>query len=160
MIFTFPLTKKKQDEYPPLTIVIADDDEDDRQLFSEALDELKLKTSVYTVKDGVELMDYLSKEETPMPYLLFLDLNMPRKNGLQCLKEIRQSERLKEIVVTIYSTSSSEKDIEETFQSGANGYLKKPNNFGMLKKALHKIVMYAHVYRDPPFNKANFLFKV
>lgn len=144
----------------PLTIVIADDDDDDRKLFTEALDELKLKTSVFIVNDGVELMDYLNKEETLLPYLLFLDLNMPRKNGLQCLKEIRDSEKLKEIVVVIYSTSSSEKDIEETFNNGANGYLKKPNNFGMLKKALHKIVMYAHVYQDPPFNKANFLFKV
>ena len=143
-----------------LTIVIADDDEDDRLLFTEALDDLKLKTSVFTVNDGVELMDYLCNEETPIPYLLFLDLKKQRKNGLQCLKEIRNSEKLKEIVVTIYSTSSSEKDIEETFDNGANGYLKKPNNFGMLKKALHKIVMYAHVYRDPPFNKANFLFKV
>lgn len=143
-----------------IPIIIADDDESDRLNFKEALEELKLKINVQTVNDGEELMDYLNKEENPLPYLLFLDLNMPRKNGLDCLKEIKNNPRLKEVIVAIYSTSSSEKDIEETYINGANVYIKKPNNFAVLKEILHKVINTATVYREPPFNIANFLFKI
>ncbi len=144
----------------PLRILLADDDESDRLNFSEAFDELKIKTSVSTVNDGIALMAYLASESNVLPYILFLDLNMPRKNGIECLKEIRNQERLKDIIVAIYSTSASEKDINETFLSGANVYIKKPTDFGVLKKVLDTVVRAAQVYKDPPFNKANFLFKI
>jgi CheY-like chemotaxis protein len=143
----------------PFNIVLADDDEGDRLLFIEALKDLKIKVDVNTVNDGVYLMEYLAKEDTPLPFLLFLDLNMPRKNGLQCLKEIRATEKLREVPVAIYSTSSTEADIEKTFLNGANVYIKKPNDFSSLKEVLHKVVMAAHTYREPPFNIANFLFR-
>ena len=84
-------------ESKPLHIILADDDESDRTNFMDALEESRIKTIVYAVKDGVELMDHLALEETPVPHLLFLDLNMPRKNGLACLKEIRQTEKLKDV---------------------------------------------------------------
>ncbi len=144
----------------PIYVLLADDDASDRMNFKEALEEGKIKTTVVSVNDGVELMDYLMKEDTQLPTLLFLDLNMPRKNGLECLIEIRKSEKLKEMVVAIYSTSSSEKDIEHTFNSGANVYIQKPNNFTKLKAVLCEIVMYVNLYRDPPFNLANFLLKI
>ena len=143
----------------PFTIVLADDDEGDRFLFREALKNLKIKVAVKTLNDGVYLMEYLEKEDTPLPFLLFLDLNMPRKNGLQCLKEIRATEKLREVPVAIYSTSSTEADIEKTFMNGANVYIKKPNDFSSLKEVLHKVVMAAHTYREPPFNISNFLFR-
>lgn len=141
-------------------IVLADDDEGDRLLFTEALKDLKIKTVVNTVNDGVYLMEYLAKEDTALPLLLFLDLNMPRKNGLECLKEIRAIEKLRNIPVAIYSTSSTELDIERTFLNGANVYIKKPNDFASLKEVLHKVVMTAHTYREPPFNISNFLFRI
>ncbi len=144
----------------PIYVILADDDESDRMNFKEALEEGKIKTSVTSVNDGVELMEYLMKEDTQLPTILFLDLNMPRKNGLECLVEIRQNEKLSEIVVAIYSTSSSEKDIENTFNSGANVYIKKPNNFAKLKSVLNEIVTYVNLYRDPPFNLDNFLLKI
>jgi CheY-like chemotaxis protein len=144
----------------PIYVMLADDDESDRMNFKEALEEGKIKTTVVSVNDGVELMEYLLQEDTQLPTILFLDLNMPRKNGLECLIEIRKNERLKEIVVAIYSTSSSEIDIEHTFNSGANVYIKKPNNFAKLKSVLNEIVMYVNLYRDPPFNLANFLLKI
>jgi len=143
----------------PFNIVLADDDEGDRLLFTEALKDLKIKVVVNTVNDGVYLMEYLAKEDTPLPFLLFLDLNMPRKNGLACLKEIRATEKLREVPVAIYSTSSTEADIENTFVNGANVYIKKPNDFSSLKEVLHKVVMAAHTYREPPFNIANFIFR-
>lgn len=144
----------------PIQIILADDDESDRTNFMDALEESRIKTVVYTVKDGVELMELLSKDDTPVPHLLFLDLNMPRKNGLECLKEIRQSEKLKNVAVAIYSTSSYEKDIEETFEEGANVYIKKPTDFKVLKSVLDKVLSAAYVYREPPFSIANFIFKI
>jgi CheY-like chemotaxis protein len=147
-------------ENEPLHIFIADDDEADRLLFKEAFNELKMKTIIYMVNDGMQLMQKLSNEDAPLPQLLFLDLNMPRKNGLECLKEIKSSKRLKDIFVAIYSTSSSEKDIELTFLNGANIYINKPNDFNVLKQILEKAVMAAHLYQEPPFNKDNFLLRM
>lgn len=143
-----------------LHVILADDDESDRTNFIEALEESRIKTVVYAVKDGVELMELLSQEDTPVPHLLFLDLNMPRKNGLTCLKEIRSTAKLKDVAVAIYSTSSYEKDIEETFQYGANVYIKKPTDYEMLKKVLNKVLSAAYVYREPPFTIENFLLKI
>lgn len=146
--------------YKPLNILLADDDENDRMNFKEALEESKMETSLISVNDGVALMEYLLKDDTELPALIFLDLNMPRKSGMECLKEIKSVAKLRNIVIAIYSTSSSEKDIEQTFFCGANVYMKKPNDFGKLKELLNKIVTSVNVYSDPPFNIANFLLKV
>ncbi len=144
----------------PLKIILADDDESDRINFMDALEESRIKTLVFAVKDGVELMDHLNHADTTVPHLLFLDLNMPRKNGLDCLKEIRLSEKLKGVAIAIYSTSSSERDIEETFEQGANVYIKKPTDFRVLKSVLDKVLTAAYVYREPPFSLDNFIFKI
>ncbi len=144
----------------PLHIILADDDESDRTNFKEALEESRIKTVFYAVKDGVELMEHLLKEDTPVPHLLFLDLNMPRKNGLTCLKEIRSLEKLKDVAVAIYSTSAYERDIEETFAHGGNVYIKKPTDFNLLKQVLDKVLSAAYVYKDPPFSIANFIYKI
>jgi len=144
----------------PLQIILADDDENDRTNFTDAIEESRIKSVVFTVIDGVALMDYLNNTATAIPHLIFLDLNMPRKNGLTCLKEIRQSEKLKEVAVAIYSTSSYAKDIEETFKQGANIYIKKPTDFKVLKNVLGKVLSVVYVYREPPFSMANFVFKI
>jgi CheY-like chemotaxis protein len=144
----------------PLHIILADDDESDRTNFKDALEESRIKTLFYAVKDGVELMEHLLKEDTPIPHLLFLDLNMPRKNGLTCLKEIRSIDKLKDVAIAIYSTSDYEKDIEETFQHGGNVYIKKPTDFNLLKQVLDKVLSAAYVYKDPPFSIANFIYKI
>lgn len=143
-----------------LYILLADDDETDRLIFRDALEELNMKTFIHTVNNGVQLMDYLTKDDVKLPHLLFLDLNMPRKNGLECLKEIRSNLKLKEISVAIYSTSTSEEDIEKTFLSGANIYIEKPNDFSTLKKVLDKAITAASYYWAPPFNKSNFLLRI
>jgi CheY-like chemotaxis protein len=147
-------------ENNPIRILLADDDEADRLLFNEAFKEMKIKTIVHTVNDGVELMDYLSKKDGPLPHLLFLDLSMPRKNGLECLIEIRRNKLFKDLSIAIYSTSASEKDIEETYLNGANVYVNKPNDFTTLKQVLEKAVMATHLYQEPPFNKDLFLLRI
>ncbi|HRF77724.1 MAG TPA: response regulator [Chitinophagales bacterium] len=143
-----------------LNIVFADDEENDRLLFLDALKELKIKTNVHTVNDGIELMNYLNNSNNRLPHLLFLDLNMPKKNGMECLKEIRTNEHLNDIAIAIFSTSLSEKDIEETLINGANVYINKPNSFDALIQVLNKVVMTAYTYQNTFFNKAHFLLRL
>lgn len=141
-------------------IILADDDEDDRMFFTDAFDEIKIKTKVQTCNDGVELMNYLNKDDNILPNILFLDLNMPMKNGMECLLEIKADKRFDDIVIAIYSTSSSEEHIEETFVNGANIYIKKPNDFNELKKVLSYVVTLNWQYHTSGLNKDNFLFRM
>ncbi len=147
-------------QHEPLNILLADDDEDDRLFFKEAFDEIKIKTKVQTVNDGVELMNYLNRKDIILPHILFLDLNMPLKSGLECLKEIRESKALKDLSVAIYSTSGAEEDIERTFLKGANVYIKKPNDFATLKKVLSEVVSINWQYHTSGLNKENFLLSI
>ncbi len=141
-------------------IILADDDEDDRMFFTDAFEELKINTKVQTFINGLELMVYLNDEAAVLPQVLFLDLNMPLKNGIDCLLEIKQNERFKDIAIAIYSTSSSEEHIEETFVNGANIYIKKPNDFAQLKKVLSEVVTLNWQYHTSGLNKDNFLLRL
>lgn len=143
-----------------ILITLADDDEDDRMFFTDAFDELKINTVVNTVNDGVALMNFLNDPESILPNIIFLDLNMPLKSGIECLKEIKAGPRFKDIVIAIYSTSSSEEDIENTFVLGANIYIKKPSNFGKLKEVLSEVVTLNWQYITSGLNKDNFLLRM
>ena len=138
-------------------ILLADDDEDDRMFFKDAFEEIKLKTKVSTVKDGIELIKYLTRPNIILPNVLFLDLNMPLKNGMDCLKEIKTNDRFKDIAIAIYSTSASEEDIEHTFVNGANVYIKKPSDFKTLKKILSEVITINWQYQTSGLNRDNFL---
>lgn len=141
-------------------VILADDDQDDRDFFTEAFQELKINTKVNVFQDGQELMDYLLQPESVLPHILFLDLNMPIKSGIECLNEIKQQERLRDIAVAIYSTSASDEDIERTFIIGANIYIKKPNDFAKLKKVLSDVVTMNWQYHTSGLNKENFFLKL
>lgn len=143
-----------------IRVLLAEDDESDRLLFREAFSELKIKTSVQTTNNGMELMAYLNSKDVELPYLIFLDLNMPRKNGLECLKEIRSNEKLKDIFVAIYSTSHSDKDMDATFSHGANIYITKPTDFKKLKEVLEKAVKTVYLYRASEMKKEFFLMRI
>ena len=143
-----------------INICLADDDQDDRLFFTDAFDELRIKTKVNTFNDGVELMNYLNDADSVLPNVLFLDLNMPKKNGLECLLEIKKNENLNDIAIAIYSTSSSEEHIEETFINGANIYIKKPSDFETLKKILAEVVTINWQYHTSGLNKDNFLMRM
>ncbi|WNM18361.1 response regulator [Flavobacterium capsici] len=143
-----------------ITIALADDDEDDRLFFTDAFEELKINTNVTTCNDGVELMEYLLNPDTILPNILFLDLNMPRKNGFECLLDIRKEKKFNDIAIAIYSTSSSEEDIENTFVHGANIYIKKPSDFNTLKKVLSEVVTLNWQYHTSGLNKENFLLRL
>lgn len=143
-----------------MTVALADDDSDDRMFFTDAFDEIKIKTKVKTFNDGVDLMNYLNIDDAILPNVLFLDLNMPKKSGFECLKEIKKNDRFKDIAIVIYSTSSSEEHIEETFINGANIYVKKPSNFAILKKILSDIIVINWQYQTSGLNKDNFLLRL
>ncbi|WP_372752519.1 response regulator [Mariniflexile sp.] len=141
-------------------IVLVDDDEDDRMLFSEALEEISLKTSLSLFKHGQELLDYLFQPNIQLPSLIFLDINMPIVNGMQCLTEIRSKPELKDLFIAMYSTSSSDKDIEESFQKGANIYINKPSCFIKLCEIVEKTLKINFINHASQLNKENFIFRV
>ena len=141
-------------------ILLVDDDEDDRAFFSEAIQELKMNNKLTLFKDGNDLMDYLILPEIKLPHVLFLDLNMPGKTGIDCLKEIRSNTRFKDVSIAIYSTSSSEKDIEDTFVGGANIYIKKPNDFSKLKKVIKEVVNMNWQFHTSGLNIETFFFSI
>ncbi len=113
---------------------MADDDDDDYLLTKKALDESKLLNTLVRVKDGEQLLDYLCergeyKSGTQRPGVILLDLNMPRKDGREALKEIKSDPTLSDIPVVIFTTSKAEEDIYRSYQLGSNSFITKPVTF-------------------------------
>jgi len=119
-----------------LNILLADDDMDDCNFFKHALEELPLSALLTTVHDGQELMNYLDENSEQLPHVVFLDINMPRKNGMECLSEIKRNPKLKEIPVVMFSTSNSWDTINLLFKSGSHVYIHKPSDFAQLKQVI------------------------
>lgn len=120
-----------------LNILLADDDLDDCHFFKEALEALPVLTELTMVHDGDKLMNYLLAQIEHLPHVLFLDINMPRKNGFECLSEIKQNEQLKDLPVVMFSTSGSQDKINILFKNGADLYVRKPSNFAQLVQVIH-----------------------
>lgn len=129
----------------PLNILLADDDTDDCLFFKEALDELMLDTHLTTVHHGEQLMHMITQEEAILPHIIFLDLNMPRKNGFECLTEIRLNPRLKAIPIIIFSTSFEQEVVNRLYDHGAHYFIRKPVEFSQFKKIIkqtfHKLLV-------------------
>ncbi|HLA56429.1 MAG TPA: response regulator [Flavobacterium sp.] len=143
-----------------IEVLLVDDDSDDRNTFKDALGELKINTNLTLLEDGRNLLEYLQNPDNKRPDILFLDLNMPYKTGVECLIEIREYAEFNDLSVAIYSTSSTDKDIEETFINGANIYIKKPNNFAKLKKVLGDVVNMNFQFHNSGLNKETFLLNI
>lgn len=142
-------------------IILADDDQEDRDLFKDAIDELHLDVDLSIFSNGDELLDFLHHPDNiNLPHILFLDLNMFCTKYDDCLTEIRKHERFKDLSIAIYSTSSSEKDINETFIGGANIYIKKPSDFEILKKSLREVLKINWQFHTSGLNKDTFIFRI
>ena len=126
----------KPKQQAPLNILLADDDNDGRYFFNMALKEVSIATHLTTVSDGERLMDYLSEN---LPDVLFLDLNMPRKNGNECLVAIKSDKKLKQLPVIIYSTSLQDAVADVLYKNGAHYYLHKCD-IAILTKSIHRIL--------------------
>jgi CheY-like chemotaxis protein len=132
-----------------VTILIADDDEDDKMLVREALAVSQLPIDLHAVSDGEELMDYLchrgqytDNNLAPRPSLILLDLNMPKKNGLEVLQEIKNDPELRSIPVIVLTTSKAEENIYHTYNLGANSYIVKPMTFSALVEVTKTLSKY------------------
>lgn len=117
----------------PIVILMADDDEDDILLTKKALEKGKLLNPLHTVQDGEELLDYLlrrgpytNKKNAPRPGLILLDLNMPKKDGREALREIKSQDALRDIPIVVFTTSKAEEDIYRSYKLGVNSFITKP----------------------------------
>jgi CheY-like chemotaxis protein len=123
------VTSNNLEENEPVKIILAEDDQDDQELFMEALNATEVPSEVITVENGEELVNTLKDPAEPKPDIVFIDINMPVKGGKEALEEIKSDKELKEIPAVMLSTSNNPKDIEETFNKGANLYVQKPSSF-------------------------------
>jgi two-component system, response regulator len=133
----------------PIVILLADDDEEDRMLTSDALVESRVVNDLRFVEDGEELLEYLHQrgryadpESAPAPGLILLDLNMPRKDGREALREIKADPQLRRIPVIVLTTSKAEEDIFRTYDLGANSFITKPVHFNSLVEVMKEIGRY------------------
>ena len=133
----------------PITILMADDDADDRRLTRDALEESRLANDLRFVENGEELLDYLRNkgkysdpESAPRPGLILLDLNMPRKDGRTALKEMKADPDLRQIPVTVLTTSKADEDIFRSYDLGVNSYIVKPVTFEALVDILQTLEKY------------------
>jgi len=131
-----------EQQQTPLSILLADDDADDRSFFENALKEIPINTRLITVNDGEQLMDYFSKNSVQLPDVLFLDLSMPRKGGFECLTEMKDDSKLKDIPIVMFSTSYAQDINYELgmigilYQLGVQDYIRKPGTVAELKELI------------------------
>ncbi|HEY4652256.1 MAG TPA: response regulator [Pontibacter sp.] len=132
-----------------IIILIADDDAEDRMLVKEALEESRLNNNIQFVENGEELLDYLhnrgrytDKVKFPTPGLILLDLNMPKKDGREALKEIKTEEHLRMIPVVVLTTSKAEEDILRTYDLGVSSFITKPVTFSSLVDVMKTLSKY------------------
>ncbi|MEM7555086.1 MAG: response regulator [Cyanobacteria bacterium P01_A01_bin.84] len=132
-----------------VTILMADDDDDDCVLAREALEESQLVTELHIVRDGEELMDYLyrrgiydNQKNLPLPNIILLDLNMPKKDGREVLREIKADPQLRQIPVIVLTTSKAQEDIYRSYDLGANSFIIKPRSFASFVEVMRTIGKY------------------
>ena len=139
------------DRHPrPVTILLADDDEEDRELTRDALRHAHLANEIRFAVDGQDLMDYLRREgsyadpavDAPRPGIILLDLNMPKKDGREALAEIKADGTLRQIPVVVLTTSKDEEDILDTYNLGISGFITKPVTFAGLVEVMRTWTRY------------------
>jgi len=143
-----------------INILLADDDTDDCFFFKEAIEELTVSTNLTAVHDGEQLMQLLTDETKELPHILFLDLNMPRKNGFECLAEIKQNKKLGDLPVVIFSTSFEQEVVNLLYDNGAQYFIRKPSEFSQYKKIIHQTLALILQENNLPPTKENFVLTV
>lgn len=123
-----------------LTIALADDDADDREIFMEAANSLGIGIRTLEFENGPQLVEFLQKTDGCLPEVIFLDLNNPVMDGVECLQAIKNIEKCSDILIAIYTISGRSKDVDETFVLGADLYIKKPNSLEELQECILKVL--------------------
>jgi len=132
----------------PRSFLLVDDDIDDIIIFQETLKKVDDKVGFFYVNNGKDAIDLLTENAPNLPSLIFLDINMPRMDGKECLKLLKQDDRLKHIPVLMYTTSSQSADIEDTMMHGAMAFITKPWGVNELKKLL-SVIAHTQVAKLP-----------
>jgi CheY-like chemotaxis protein len=140
-----------------LSILLADDDDNDCLLFQEALEELPVEFQLTTVSNGEKLLDLLNTKEATLPDVVFLDLNMPRKNGFAALGEIKRNNNLIQLPVIIFTSADQRDKVKQVYRDAAHYYIRKPANFADLKKVIYKALMLIVGKKIPPPGIKNFV---
>lgn len=122
------------------SIILTDDDEDDRDLFRIALQSGHPDITLHTFADGEELRQYMCHDKVPLPDLIFLDINMPRLNGFECLSRLRELYSPRDLPVVMYTTSNQEADQEKSVRLGANLYARKPTDYAALQVLISRVL--------------------
>lgn len=138
-------------------ILLADDDQADCLLFKEAIEELPISVTLTIVHNGEQVMAEISNEGKKLPDVLFLDLNMPRKNGFASLGEIKRNTKLQDLPVIIFSTSSNLEVVNKVFKDAAHYYICKPADFSELKKVIYAALTLISQKHNPLPVKENFM---
>ena len=133
-------------------ILLVEDNPDDELLTLRALKKTKLVNEIAVAHDGEEALDYLLNEENgnDLPVMVLLDLKMPKVSGLEVLHAIRSNARTKTLPVVVFTSSSEEKDIVESYNLGVNSYVRKPVDFSQFLEAVERIGLYWMVLNESP----------
>lgn len=141
----------------PLEIIMVDDDADDRFIFKEFLKDLTLKINLTLLPDGLALTNYLDNSQSPIPDIIFLDINMPLKDGLGCLSIIKNRSELCKTWAVMYTTSVAEKDVEAAFSLGAKLYITKPYIYSAGKQLIKDVIADYTLEPDRTFLRVDFV---
>ncbi|MBP2618903.1 response regulator [Chryseobacterium jejuense] len=143
-----------------LNVIVADNDENTLIFFKNIFKELKISIKVQCFNNGQNLMEYLNNNDTVVPEIIFINYTIPGKDSMECIDELKANPKFSNVVTAIYSEEISENEIEETFVKGNNICIRKPSDFGTLKKILTEIITINWQYHTSGLNKDNFILKL
>jgi response regulator RpfG family c-di-GMP phosphodiesterase len=143
-----------------LNVIVVEEDEGTQIFFRNIFADLKIKTKVIFFSDGKEGVDYLMSEDASVPEILFMNYNIPEKKSLELIDQVKENFRYNKMTTVLYSECLSEQEIEEIFVKGINVFMKKPDNYNNLKKAVSEIITVNWLYYTSGLNKENFIMKV
>ncbi len=139
-----------------LHIVLAEDDQDDKHFFKNVFKSLKLNYTLTICEDGTQLINYLQHTDE-LPHIIFLDLKMPEKSGIECLEYIRSEKKFDSIAIAIYTNESNPQTYRETLIKGANIFIRKPDNYASLHRILTDVIYLNWQYITDGLNRENFI---
>lgn len=143
-----------------LNVIVADDNENTLTFFKNIFKELKISIKVQCFNSGIPLMKYLNNEEAVIPEIVFMKYEIPGKNCIEWIEEVRENLKFNNMVIAVYSESIPENEVEDLFVKGGNVYIKKPETFEKLKKVLTEVITINWQYHTSGLNKENFILKV
>ncbi|UHO37558.1 response regulator [Chryseobacterium capnotolerans] len=143
-----------------LNVIVADNDENTLIFFKNIFKELKISIKVQCFSSGKNLMEYLTNNDAVIPEIVFINYNISGKDCMECIDELKTNPKFNNMVTAIYSEEISENEIEETFVKGNNICIRKPSDFGTLKKVLTEVITINWQYHTSGLNKDNFILKI